>query len=123
MRCLPVLLVTFFVLGQVGCLKLLDSYYTAPKHFFPATAKVRQMDKSVDQAYKAAMRTLELQEWGVSKKEISTESAMIRARKESRELVIEIKGDGASSSVRAEIDQAGNDGDLWNILNEMDLMP
>jgi hypothetical protein len=38
-------------------------------------------------------------------------------------LVIDIKGEGESSSVRAEIDQAGNDGDLWNLLNEMDMMP
>jgi hypothetical protein len=110
-------------LGQTGCLKLFDSYYTAPKHFFPATAKLKQMDKSVNQAYKGALRTLELQEWGVTKKELNTDTAFIRARKGSRELVIDIKGEGDSSSVRAEIDQAGNDGDLWNILNEMDLMP
>lgn len=111
------------VLLQSGCLKLLDAYYTAPKHFSPGTAKLRQMDKNVEQAYKAALRTMELEEWGVSKKELKPDSAMIRAHKNSRELVIDIKGEGDSSSVRAEIDQAGNDGELWNIMNHMDMMP
>ncbi len=123
MRLLALFFLAVMIIGQTGCLKLLDAYYTKPKHFFPATAKLRQMDKTVEQAYKSALRTLELQEWGVSKKELNTDSALIRARKASRELVIDIQGEGESSSVRAEIDQAGNDGDLWNILNEMDMMP
>ncbi|MBY0588518.1 hypothetical protein K2X85_15185 [bacterium] len=123
MRTIAIGFLIALVVAQVGCLKVLDQYYTAPKHYFPGTAKLKQMDKKVDQAYKSALRTLEVQEWGVSKKEVNADSAFIRARKASRELVIDIKGEGNSSAVRAEIDQAGNEGELWNLLNEMDLMP
>lgn len=106
-----------------GCFHTLDEYFTAPKHFRFATAKVRRFDKPLERAYSTALTVLDQHDWGVRSKELSSESAMIRATKLERELVLDMTREGDSTQIRLEIDQDGNDGEAWSLLNEIDLLP
>lgn len=122
MRVILAMLICSSVLSLTGCLNILDQYYNSPKHFFPGTAKVRNYGKSVDHAYNAALTVLEQRGWGVAKKELNPDSAMIRANKNAREMIIDIKGEGDSSEVRIEIDQSGNEAEIWAVMTELDML-
>ena len=123
MRTLLILILFSGALFSTGCIKALDQYYTAGKHFRLGTAKVKRIDKPVDRAYSAALTVLEQNGWGVAKKELETDSALIRAHRQEREMIVDIKGEGDSSEVRVEIDQSGNDGEVWAFFSELDMMP
>jgi hypothetical protein len=110
-------------LSTGGCLTAIDQYYTSAKHYKFGTAKVRRVAKPVERAYEAALTVLEQKGWGVSSKELSSESALIRANRNERSLVFDIKGDGDASTVRLEIDQSGNEAETWSLLNELDMLP
>lgn len=104
-----------------GC-SLLSKYYTLPKHFPLGTAKVKRVSQGLEKTYDAALTVLEQNGWGVSKKERSEESAIIAAYKEERELIFDLRSEGESAEVRLEINQAGNDADVWAMLNELDML-
>ena len=111
------------ILGVTGCFKALEQYYTPSKHFHMGTAKVKVVNRTVESAYNATLAVLEENGWGVTKKELEKDSALIRAGKQQLEMIVDIKGEGDSSEIRAEIDQGGNDGELWNYFSGLDMMP
>ncbi|MBX9653522.1 hypothetical protein K2Y11_07875 [bacterium] len=123
MRTIGILLLMTFILGLTGCIKAIDQYYTVPKHYRFGTAKVKQVDRTVESAYNAALNVLVQNGWGVAKKELETDSASIRATRQHLEMVIDIKGEGESSEVRVELDQSGNDGEVWAFFSELEMMP
>jgi len=123
MRMIGILLLMTTVLSMTGCIKAIEQYYTAPKHYRFGSAKMKQVDRTVESAYHASLNVLVQNGWGVAKKELETDSALIRATRQHLEMVIDIKGEGDSSQVRVEIDQSGNDGELWAFFSELEMMP
>lgn len=123
MRALAKAILVASTLLSTGCLKLLNGYYSAPKHFMLGTTKVEHSDKSVERAYRAALDVLKDRGYGVSRKEMESESAMIRANKDAIEIVVDIKSQGEGSEIRLETDTGGQQGELWELMTEIRMMP
>lgn len=121
MRSLAVAACIMVAIGP-GC-AVLDQYYTKSEHFAFGTAKTWQSEKSVKRAYEAALMVLDERDYGVAKKELNPESALIRAHRNERELVIDIKGEGEGAKIRLEMDQAGNDGEVFELKQQMEMLP
>jgi hypothetical protein len=109
--------------ASTGCLKLLNGYYSAPKHFLWGTTKVEQSEKSVDRAYHAALEVLKERGYGVSRKELHSESAMIRANKGAAEWVVDIESRGEGSVIRVETDEGGQQAEVIQLQRWIAMMP
>lgn len=123
MRKATAAIVLALVFASTGCLKLLNGYYSAPKHFLWGTTKVEQSDKSVDRAYHASLEVLKERGYGVSRKELHSESAMIRANKGAAEVVVDIESQGEGSVVRIEMDEGGRQAEIFQLMQQISMMP
>lgn len=116
-------MVALVAMASTGCLKAIEPYYSSSEHFRFGTAKVQQSDKNVERAAHAALTVLADRGYGIASKEIKSDSAIVRANKDTIELVVSIESQGEGSEIRVETDQAGNHGELWEIMTAVDMMP
>ena len=105
-----------------GC-ALLEQYYTHPTEYPLGTAKLTPSAKSVRRAFDAALVALKERDYGVSRKTVADAEARIWATGPGFEIYVQIDGDGDGCKIRIEINQAGREGTIWDLMKIIEMMP
>lgn len=116
---LPLLVAT---LMTTGC-NLLEEFYVPGQHFQFGTVKQIELAKPVSDVVQTVQIVLKEQEFNITKVDQQQDSAQVWATKDMRSYVFDIKGQGSGVTIRLEIDQAGNDGAAWTLMQQIQSMP
>lgn len=105
-----------------GC-NVLDPYIPHPVHFRFATTEDMQSEKSMDRLAKFLQVVLREEAIAITNIDEKAESIQICGKKDGLEYIFDIKKAGEGSTLHAEVNQVGNNKDLWGIMKRLDSFP
>lgn len=115
------LLITALAFGG-GC-KLMTYSTMVGDHFRFGTVYEKDSPKSVPDVVRNCKIVLSERDFSLRKVEESEEAAQIHAAKNGVEYILDLKSIGTGTLIHIEASQAGNDMEVWSILNDVLALP
>lgn len=122
-RLLLLLYLAIGAIWPIGC-KAFQGYVHSARHFRFGTVDEVQVGKPAGRVIENLRRTLAMRDIGIISVETEQEATQMRASKDGLTYVFDVVELGEEATlVRLEIDQAGNNGEIWSLLNDVKAMP
>lgn len=113
----------FLAFAASGC-NIFEGYYYKGTHFPLGTVSERDFNKSTSHMFSTVQRVLRDRGYSIRKADQpNSESAQIWGSKNGIDYVFDVKSVGEGCQVHLEIGQAGNDGDAWSLMNDLENYP